>query len=179
MTRTSLCYIVAVLLTCCACYLAGAWRGRSAGREQGYARGYREGYDAPHPAETLVVRETKVVKEPRFIDFRPVRAVPALLPLYAPDSGPQAANRADSVAVVVPVTQAYYAGEDYRAWVSGYQPRLDSLQVFPEIREIRVQQPQQRRARVGFGITAGPAVIWTPEGMKGGAGVAAGLTVKF
>lgn len=179
MTRTSLCYIVAVLLTCCACYLAGARRGRSAGREQGYARGYREGYDAPHPAETLVVRETKVVKEPRFIDFRPVRAGPALLPLYAPDSGPQAANQADSVAVVVPVTQAYYAGEDYRAWVSGYRPRLDSLQVFPEIREIRVQQPQQRRARVGFGITAGPAVIWTPEGVKGGAGVAAGLTVTF
>lgn len=172
-------FVLAVLLTCVASYFAGQCRGRAAGREQGYVQGYREGYEAPRPADTLVIRETKVVKEPRFLDFRPVRAVPAFLPLYAPDSGPQAANRADSVAVVVPVTQAYYAGEDYRAWVSGYRPRLDSLQVFPEIREIRVQQPQQRRARVGFGITAGPAVIWTPEGVKGGTGVAAGLTVAF
>lgn len=179
MARTQLYFVAAILLTCCACYLAGLTRGRAAGREQGYVQGYREGYAAPHPADTVVVRETKIVKEPHFLDFRPVRALPAVLPLYAPDSGPQAAKRADSVAVVVPITQNYYAGEDYRAWVSGYRPRLDSLQVFPEIREIRVQQPQQRRARVGFGIAAGPAVIWTPEGVKGGAGVAAGLTVAF
>ena len=32
---------------------------------------------------------------------------------------------------VVHREQAYYEDSLYRAWVSGYQPRLDSLQIFP------------------------------------------------
>ena len=32
---------------------------------------------------------------------------------------------------VVEREQAYYEDSLYRAWVSGYRPRLDSLQIFP------------------------------------------------
>ena len=34
---------------------------------------------------------------------------------------------------VVHREQAYYEDSLYRAWVSGYRPRLDSLQIFPRI----------------------------------------------
>lgn len=37
----------------------------------------------------------------------------------------------DSAAVVIPITQKRYEGEEYKAWVSGYQPSLDSIFVFP------------------------------------------------
>jgi hypothetical protein len=33
----------------------------------------------------------------------------------------------DSVAVKIPITQKRYDGENYSAWVSGYEPQLDSI----------------------------------------------------
>ena len=38
----------------------------------------------------------------------------------------------DSAAVEIPITQKRYDGEDYRAYVSGYEPNLDSIFVFPK-----------------------------------------------
>ena len=38
----------------------------------------------------------------------------------------------DSAAVAIPITQKRYDGEDYRAYVSGYEPNLDSIFVFPK-----------------------------------------------
>lgn len=35
----------------------------------------------------------------------------------------------DSVAVKIPITQKRYDGENYSAWVSGYEPQLDSISV--------------------------------------------------
>jgi hypothetical protein len=36
----------------------------------------------------------------------------------------------DSVAVVVPITSKHYSCKDYDAWVSGYEPSLDSIKVY-------------------------------------------------
>lgn len=36
----------------------------------------------------------------------------------------------DSVAVEIPITQKKYEGDDYLAYVSGYQPNLDSIFVY-------------------------------------------------
>lgn len=38
----------------------------------------------------------------------------------------------DSVAVAIPITQKRYEGDGYRAYVSGYEPNLDSIFVFPK-----------------------------------------------
>lgn len=38
----------------------------------------------------------------------------------------------DSAAVAIPITQKIYDGDDYRAYVSGYEPQLDSIFVFPK-----------------------------------------------
>lgn len=38
----------------------------------------------------------------------------------------------DSAVVAIPITQKRYDGDDYRAYVSGYEPNLDSIFVFPK-----------------------------------------------
>ena len=58
----------------------------------------------------------------------------------------------DSVAVEIPITQKRYDGDDYRAWVSGYEARLDSLHVF---RRTEVVTVKERAKRFGVGVQAG------------------------
>lgn len=36
----------------------------------------------------------------------------------------------DSVAVVVPITSKHYGAPEYDAWISGYEPSLDSIKVY-------------------------------------------------
>lgn len=38
----------------------------------------------------------------------------------------------DSIAVEIPITQKTYRDSTYQAWVSGYNPQLDSIYVFPK-----------------------------------------------
>lgn len=36
-------------------------------------------------------------------------------------------------AAKLPITQKYYSSDDYKAWVSGYEPRLDSIHTFGKV----------------------------------------------
>ena len=60
----------------------------------------------------------------------------------------------DSVAVEIPITQKRYDGEDYSAYVSGYEPQLDSIFVFPKTIKIRerIYKPPNK---FHIGITGG------------------------
>lgn len=58
----------------------------------------------------------------------------------------------DSVNVVVPITQKRYETEDYRAYVSGYQPSLDSLFITKPTQIVRITE---KPSRWGIGISAG------------------------
>ena len=57
-------------------------------------------------------------------------------------------TRTDSVLVEVPITSKHYQSRDYDAWVSGYEPSLDSIKVYQRtqmITEIRtVSKPPNR-----------------------------------
>ena len=88
----------------------------------------------------------------------------------------------DTLWQAVEIERRVYQGDDYRAVVEGWRPELAEIAVYPKTVYLQTevtQQAPQPRVRFGFGATAGPAVIWTPEGVKAGAGVAAGLTVFF
>lgn len=76
---------------------------------------------------------------------------------------------------VVMREQAYYEDSLYRAWVSGYRPRLDSLQVFPrtvyqtvtnDVYHPVIVKPKKKRW--GIGLQAGYGY---PGGFYVGAGV--------
>lgn len=60
----------------------------------------------------------------------------------------------DCVAVCVPISQSVYSGENYRAWVSGYDAKLDSIEVYRK--EVTLQRKQGRIGcvvGVGLGTT--------------------------
>ena len=70
----------------------------------------------------------------------------------------------DSCDVVVPITQKRYVTDEYRAYVSGYEPRLDSLIVIrPTVRETvtvtRTSKKREKRFGVGVGVGAGYGLI--------------------
>lgn len=67
--------------------------------------------------------------------------------------------------------QAYYEDSIYRVWVSGYRPRLDSLQIFPKTVYQTVTNDiyhTPKKKRLGVGLQAGYGY---PYGMYAGIGV--------
>lgn len=61
---------------------------------------------------------------------------------------------ADSVEVVVPITQRVYSDSTYRAYVSGYRPQLDSIFVYPRTNYI-ITTVKGKPRRWGIGLQAG------------------------
>lgn len=78
---------------------------------------------------------------------------------------------------VVGREQAYYEDSLYRAWVSGYHPRLDSLQIFPRtvcqnVTNDIYHTVTSKKKRWGLGLQAGYSY---PGGWYVGAGVSYNL----
>lgn len=78
---------------------------------------------------------------------------------------------------VVHREQAYYEDSLYRAWVSGYRPRLDSLQIFPKTVYQTVMNDiyhtiTPRKKRWGLGMQVGYGY---PSGIYAGVGVSYNL----
>ena len=88
-------------------------------------------------------------------------------PLYASASS-------DSATVMLPITQKMYSDTDYRAWVSGYEPHLDSIKVFP--RTVTVMETKYKPpSRFSIGLQGGYGI--TPKGLQPYIGV--GVNVRI
>lgn len=98
-------------------------------------------------------------------DSMVVRYVTRVLPVHRENSGDSRDSKdsrdsgysdysRDSAAVAVPIIQKRYDGEDYRAYVSGYEPNLDSIFVYPKTTVIheRTYKPPNKWH---IGITGG------------------------
>lgn len=112
-------------------------------RERG--RGYME-------RDTVTVTDTVFIDRPVVKDSIVVRTVTRFLRLADTVCVVfhDTTTIHDSILVEVPITQKQYAGEDYRAWVSGFEPRLDSIEVYRRQTTIRI-----RPRRWSVGIQAG------------------------
>lgn len=79
----------------------------------------------------------------------------------------------DSAEAVIPITQKIYEDNLYRAWVSGYDVKLDSIEIYSRTREIRIPVlfPAKRK-RWGLGLQAGYSY---PNGLYVGVGVSYNL----
>lgn len=68
-------------------------------------------------------------------------------------------NIRDSVTVEIPITQKRYETEDYRAYVSGYEPNLDSIFLYRKTTTERITTMAKPngtlKSRLGFGVVAG------------------------
>lgn len=105
--------------------------------------------------------DTVVVREPELVVVRHVERDTVLLAL-ADDEG-------DSARVEVPRQQAEYAGEGYRAWVSGFRPLLDSISIE------RATVVKTRAPRWSVGLQAGVGL--TPRGAEPYIGIGVSFTL--
>ena len=60
-------------------------------------------------------------------------------------------ERVDTVYIPVPITQKEYVSESYRAWVSGYNAALDSIDVFTKTVYVTKTIPARRWGLGGVG----------------------------
>lgn len=62
----------------------------------------------------------------------------------------------DTVWVTVPRTQKRYQDSTYTAWVSGYEPRLDSIEVYRKtVFVTKTEEGRVKNRRLTFGLTGG------------------------
>jgi len=118
----------------------------------GYRSAVAESIETPR-ADTLIVRDTVTVEYPVPIL---TTITDTLLVAY-----PDIVIIHDTTFVQLPRERKEYSGKDYRAVVSGYQPSLDLIQIFPETKVVTqtISVPSRNRShwalslQAGYGIT--------------------------
>ena len=101
---------------------------------------YQPNYGEKVERDTVYVRDTVFDYQPVPVDSAKVRYVTRFLPVVR-DSISQYTDTVtllahDTVEVQVPITSKHYQSKDYDAWVSGYEPSLDSIKVYKETQYI-------------------------------------------
>lgn len=106
-------------------------------------------------SDTLVVRDTVRERFPVYVE----RVMTDTLLVAMTDT----VRVSDTVYVRLPREQRVYRDTNYVAWVSGYRPSLDSIEVYPVTRYITETVYRDTRKRWGIGIQAGYGI-----GLEGG-----------
>ena len=75
----------------------------------------------------------------------------------------------DTIRIRLPIESKHYTAESYDAWVSGYEPQLDSIKVYQ--REVKTKQ-----SRWSIGLQGG--VGMTPRGVQPYIGIGIGYRLK-
>ncbi len=100
--------------------------------------------------DTLYIRDTICIEKP---NPKLIKVIDTLL-VEVTDT----VRIKDTVYLNIPIEQKYYRSKDYEAWVSGYRPALDSLNLFTNtvqlINTTSISQTQKRK-HWGIGIQAG------------------------
>ncbi len=118
--------------------------------------------------DTITRTDTIIVRTPVARDSMRVRYITVRMPVAHEDTatGGQAAASKDTAEVALPITQRRYTDDStYTAWVSGYQPRLDSIHTYRRTATITrdIVRPAPR-SRWSFGAQAGYGL--TPHGFQ-------------
>lgn len=105
----------------------------------------------PQPRDTLVLY-TERVKVSVSKD-----SVPYPVPRYITTELHDTIFERDSIYIDLPITQKVYRDTSYSAWVSGYNPRLDSIEVYrPTTTITNYIKPSNKRwgigLQVGYGV---------------------------
>ena len=133
----------------------------------------------PHDPQTVYVKGDTVHIRDTIRDTipQPVRETlkrndTVYLPILI-DTSTDRTVEGDSIPVLIPITSKEYKTDDYRAVVSGYNPSLDSMEIYRDNKIITFPTPTiQKKKRWGFGLQAGYGY---PNGWYVGAGVSCNL----
>lgn len=131
--------------------------------------------------EPEVIVKTETVYKTVFRD-RPDPVKTQILPdryFFIPVETIRTVTKNDTTYIQLPIEQKTYSDTLYTAWVSGYNPQLDSIRLRIPTTYVTttVKEPAPRWS---FGVTAGPGLLVTPAGqLHGGVGVTLGVQYRF
>ena len=129
-------HVIVVLVLCILCFLVGR-------------RTTRVEAELICKTDTFIRIDTLRERVPYPVYETVIQTVPELFPIYITLEGDTVR---EPIFVPIPVTQKEYLTDDYHAWVSGYNPALDSIDIFQKTISITKRQPA---SRWGIGIIAG------------------------
>lgn len=150
---------------------------------------YQPTYGEKAARDTLIVRDTVFDYKPAPVDSARVRYVTRFLPVVKNDTINHFVEVSkmihDTVEVQVPITSKHYGCKDYDAWVSGYEPSLDSIKVYQRTEyiteRITISKPPNKweldliggldynTARQDFTPYAGGEIVYKPNRLQVGA----------
>lgn len=109
--------------------------------------------------DTLTLWDTITIDKPIYVKERVVDSI------YVPMADTVLVSRNDTTFIVLPRTQKEYSDTLYHAWVSGYQPSLDSISVFQRTEYITTTITAKPKH---WHITVGPqaGIGLTPKGWQ-------------
>lgn len=128
-------HVIVVLALCPLCFMSGYHFRRE--------RLVRTGID------TVIIVDTVRDSIPYPVYETVIQTVPEMFPVYITLSGDTVR---EPIFVPIRITQKEYLTDNYHAWVSGYNPALDSIDIFRETTYITKRQPARRW---GLGVIGG------------------------
>lgn len=142
-------------------------------------------------ALTLRIRRSRVITRVDTVTVRqPVPAADSVIVRYATiflpmpgDTIIDTSSPSDTIIdtlrrfkLTLPVTQRIYTSPDYTAWVSGYQPALDSIRIRRSLSVLsHVTSSPKSSPRLSFGLSAGYGI--TPAGPQPYIGIGLNYTI--
>ena len=142
--RTILICLLVYIASVVASLFGGIWIGRSMEQAQQQA-----------DTVTVTVVDTVPYYQPVAKDSTVVKYEKKYLTVAIPSQQTERHDTVrDTVAVEIPIMQKRYETEDYRAYVSGYEPNLDSIFVYKKTVTQTITK-QQKDKRLGFSVVAG------------------------
>lgn len=118
-----------------------------------------------------IVQTKPIAVESKMVELRSYRV--KLLGRIDGSSNDSVYN-ADSAVVELPIEQKVYGDSTYKAWVSGFDARLDSIKLFQPTKYITITT-KQKPSRWNVGIQGGVGI--TPKGIQPYIGV--GVSYKL
>lgn len=118
-----------------------------------------------------IVQTKPIAVESKVVELRSYRV--KLLGKINGSSSDSSYN-ADSAVVELPIEQKVYGDSTYKAWVSGFDARLDSIKLFQPTKYITITT-KQKPSRWNVGIQGGVGI--TPKGIQPYIGV--GVSYKL
>lgn len=132
-------HVILVLVLCLLCFVFGRYTKKSE-------------IELVGKTDTLIRVDTIRDSIPYPVYETVIQTVPEMFPVYITLSGDTVR---EPIFVPIRITQKEYLTDNYHAWVSGYNPALDSINIFRETTYITKRQPARRW---GLGVIGGYGV---------------------
>ena len=140
------------------------------GRERGYGQGYSDAMNQPHKADT-VWRTDTIIHETPVEKWKTIEK-----PVYIAVVDSQIVHIHDTTYIALNREIKGYSDTDYQCEISGIEPNLNWIKVFPKTAYITNTIVEKKRW--SFGITAGPGVLYNGS-VQFGVGAVVGFGYNF